>query len=279
MIEEVKMSKSNLIFMIITGMILFSSLVAGYGWLSSRDEVDIQAVSAANRLYEAGHYEEASKIYTQLIAQDVQSSAVYFNLGNTYYQQGDLGRAILNYQRAVQLDPRDKDIQSNLALARESAVDIYPQEPRGPVNLVAGLTGNWLTPNETAWLLLSLWFLFGFLVMIRTQLNSDGTRRIVEYGLLLTVVFLMIGGLSFGSRIYLEWMQPDGVIVAPVVAVSSAPNAKEYSDVKLHSGTQVQVKETFGDWIRLDLPGEDGDGWIPQDAIELIALNGGFNNT
>lgn len=273
------MSKRNLIVVIITGMILFSSLLAGYGWLSSRDQVDLQAVSAANRLYEAGNYGEASKIYTQLISQGVQSSAVYFNLGNAYYQQGDLGRAILNYQRAAHLDPRDKDIRSNLEMARDSAVDIYPQEPGGPIILVANLTGNWLAPNETAWLLLSLWFLLGFLVMIRAQLNSDGARRGVEYVLLLIVLFLMIGGLSFGSRVYIERMQPDGVIVAPVVAVSSAPNVEENSDFQLHSGTEVQVIETLGDWIRLELPGEDEDGWIPLEAIELIALDDGKVNT
>jgi len=273
------MSKRNLIVVITTGMILFSSLLAGYGWLSSRDQVDLQAVSAANRLYEAGNYDEASKIYTQLISQGVQSSAVYFNLGNAYYQQGDLGRSILNYQRAAHLDPRDKDIRSNLEMARDSAVDIYPQEPGGPIILVANLTGNWLTPNETAWLLLSLWFLLGFLVMIRAQLNSHGARHGVEYVLLLTVLFLMIGGLSFGSRVYLERMQPDGVIVAPVVAVSSAPNVEENSDFQLHSGTEVQVIETLGDWIRLELPGEDEDGWIPLEAIELIALDDGKVNT
>ena len=272
------MSKRNLIVVIITGMILFSSLLAGYGWLSSRDQVDIQAVSAANRLYEAGHYGEASKIYTQLISQGVQSSAVYFNLGNAYFQ-GDLGRAILNYQRAAHLDPRDKDIRSNLEMARDSAVDIYPHEPGGPIILVSNLTGKWLTPNETAWLLLSLWFLLGFLVMMRAQLNSDGARRGVEYILLLTVVFLLIGGLSFGSRVYLDRMQTDGVIVGPVVAVSSAPNVDENSDFQLHSGTEVQVIETLGDWIRLDLPGEEEDGWIPLEAIELIAFDDEIINT
>jgi hypothetical protein len=115
--------------------------------------------------------------------------------------------------------------------------------------------------------------------MIRAQLNSDSARRGVEYTLLLTVVFLMIGGLSFGSRVYLERIQPDGVIVAPVVAVSSAPNVEENSDFQLHSGTEVQVKETLGDWIRLDLPGEDEDGWIPLEAIELIAFDDGIINT
>lgn len=271
------MSKRKLIISIFIGTILFSSLVAGYGWLSRMDDVDLQAVSAANRLYEAGHYDEASKIYTQLVSQGVQSSVIYFNLGNTYYQQGDLGRAILNYQRAAHLDPRDRDIRFNLTLAREEAIDIYPQEPGGPLILVAGLTGNWFTPNETAWLLLILWFLLGYLIILRHQISSSGARRGVEYVLLLTIFFFMIFGLSFGSRVYLELTQPDGVIIAPVVAVSKAPNTEEYSELQLHSGTEVQVIETHGDWIRLDLPGENEDGWIPFEAIELIANEGGIH--
>ncbi|MCK5315853.1 MAG: tetratricopeptide repeat protein [Anaerolineales bacterium] len=265
------MPKRNLIFTIFMGIFLFASLVAGLGWLSRQDSVDIQALSAADHLYEAGHYNEATKIYTQLIAQGVQSSAVYYNLGNAYYQQGDLGRAILNYQRAAHLDPRDKNIQLNLALARQEAVNLYPQELGGPLKTLADLTGKWLTINETAWLVLSFWFVLGFLLIIRRQLRHAGSRSGVEYFLLLMLFIFLIGGLSFGSRIYLERAQPGGVIVAPVIAVSNAPSLEEPSELQLHSGTEVHIKETLGDWIRLDLPGENEDGWIPLEAVEFIA--------
>jgi hypothetical protein len=61
------------------------------------------------------------------------------------------------------------------------------------------------------------------------------------------------------------------VIVAPVVAVSSNPSAEQPTDLELHSGTEVHLRETHGDWIRLDLPGKSEHGWIPLEAVEFIA--------
>ena len=125
--------------------------------------------------------------------------------------------------------------------------------------------------DETAWLALSLWFAVGFLVVAWRQIQAGRLRNGVQYALFVVLLLLLIGGLTLGSRIYLERTLPGGVIIAPVVAVSSAPGAEQPTGFELHSGTEVHVRESQGDWIRLDLPGEADEGWIPSEAVEFIA--------
>ncbi|MCQ3980520.1 MAG: hypothetical protein DPW09_44490, partial [Anaerolineae bacterium] len=72
-----------------------------------------EAMRVANEDYEAGNYADAASIYEAIIASGLHNSNVYYNLGNAYFKQEDLGRAILNYRRAQRLDPRDADTTAN----------------------------------------------------------------------------------------------------------------------------------------------------------------------
>jgi tetratricopeptide (TPR) repeat protein len=55
------------------------------------------------------------------VAGGQESGNVYFNLGNAYFRAGDAGRAILEYERARRLLPRDPDTRANLDYARALA--------------------------------------------------------------------------------------------------------------------------------------------------------------
>jgi cytochrome c-type biogenesis protein CcmH/NrfG len=82
-------------------------------------------MQAANQLHEAGQYEDATTAYEHLVNQGVAESTLFYNLGNAYFKQGEVGRAILNYDRAARLNPRDADIQANRELARLQVVDQF----------------------------------------------------------------------------------------------------------------------------------------------------------
>ena len=78
----------------------------------------------ANGLYGDGKYAEAAAAYEQILAQGIESGAVQYNLGNAYLKAGDVGRAVLAYERARRLIPGDPDLAANLGFARESARDV-----------------------------------------------------------------------------------------------------------------------------------------------------------
>ncbi len=257
----------------IIGLILSAVFVFGILSLMQNGTIDLEALNAANQLYNAGHYSEAAAIYEQLISQGGRDSALYYNLGNAYAQQGDLGRAILNYQRAAQLAPRDQDIQNNLALARAQVVDAYPEVPKGPFDSLAKLTSGWLTLNETATFTLFVWFALGFAILTWRLLQPGKLQNSVRYAALALFLFVLVASLSLGSRILGESNQPEGIIVAPIVTVSSSPNEQQTTETQLHSGTEVNLLETNGDWIRFSVPGDAVKGWLPVEAVEMIALS------
>lgn len=264
--------KRNILWLVVIGLVL-SGLVFGIVKVTNRQRpADGDAISAANQLYAGGHYDEVVRIYEQLIAQGIEDDIIYFNLGNAYYRQGDLGRAVLNYSRAVELNPREDDYRANLELTRtkaQSAFGLENQAP-GPVSLVADLTANWLTLDETAVLALALWFAVGFLLLARSMLSQKNSRQALGVVIGMALFLLLLTGLSLGSRIISERQGPGGVVIAPVVAVYAEPADLSNSGYSLTSGIEVQIKETTGSWARLATAGEEFEGWIPLDAVELV---------
>ena len=69
---------------------------------------------AANEAYQHGKYEEAKVDYLQLVHTGHYSADLFYNLGNVWFKLGDPGRAILNYQRALLLNPELDEAKSNL---------------------------------------------------------------------------------------------------------------------------------------------------------------------
>jgi tetratricopeptide (TPR) repeat protein len=61
---------------------------------------------AANRAYQNGKYEEAKVDYLQMVRAGEYSADLFYNLGNVWFKLGDQGRSILNYDRALLLNPR-----------------------------------------------------------------------------------------------------------------------------------------------------------------------------
>ena len=114
--------KRSILSLLLIGLILLAGLLLTMTVLSPKVTADATAVDAANQLYSAGHYGEAIQLYETQVARGVQDSVLFYNLGNAYFQKGDVGRAVLNLERAAQLNPRDADIANNLALVREPAV-------------------------------------------------------------------------------------------------------------------------------------------------------------
>jgi hypothetical protein len=263
--------KKSIIVLTIVGISLLVILAAGTSLMTAGQPADTAAISAGNRLVAAGNYDEAIQVYEQLVAQDVHDSALFYNLGNAYYYRGDLGRAILNYERAAQLAPRDADIQANLALAREQAGDPFLASPSGPLGVMTGITQRWLNINETAVLALAFWFLAGAALFALRFARPGRTRKSLRYAALTGFFLVILFGMSLGARVYAERTQPEGIVIAPTIALSSEPGGQEGTGYSLTGGTAVNILETRGSWARLAAPDDSVEGWIPLDSVETVA--------
>lgn len=193
------MKRTFLVFPLI-GLALVAGLLMTSRALSSGVQADQRAVSAANALVESGHTAEAVQIYTQLVAQGVRDGALFYNLGNAYFQQGDLRRAIVSYEQAAQLTPRDPDVRQNLALARGQAKVAAPQ-PRGVLGALAETTSHWLTIDELALLALGAWFLLGLLLLAYRHFQPGNRPAALRYAAVIALFCVLITGISLASRV------------------------------------------------------------------------------
>ena len=74
-------------------------------------------------LYNNGKYNEAIVQFKLIIENKEHSEALYFNLGNSYYKINDIANSIYFYEKALKLNPKDRDILNNLAFSQNMLID------------------------------------------------------------------------------------------------------------------------------------------------------------
>ena len=72
----------------------------------------------ANKFYETKEYDSAAYYYEKITASHPDNAIVYYNLGNTYYRLNLIGPAVVNYERALRLEPSYKEAKDNLTLTQ-----------------------------------------------------------------------------------------------------------------------------------------------------------------
>src|SRR5213083_1879888 len=82
----------------------------------------------ANQEYAQGHFKEAISGYETLVRAGQWSANVFYDLGNAYFRTGNFGRAILNYERALALEPHHPEAAANLQIARDEARALEMQQ-------------------------------------------------------------------------------------------------------------------------------------------------------
>ena len=80
-------------------------------------------LTQANEAYGQEDYITAIELYEQTLREQGVSSDLYYNLGNAYYKHNEFAKAILNYERALLLNPGNEDARFNLEMANTHIVD------------------------------------------------------------------------------------------------------------------------------------------------------------
>ena len=218
----------------------------------------------ANQSYKVGNFQEAIDEYLRLIRSGHGGGQIYYNLGNAYFRAGQLGRAILEYERAKLLMPRDPDLNFNLSHARDQIRDAI-EEPRGFVEAAF----FWLKSfnlNELFWSFALLNLLLWTILIIRLFYKSEW----LYYLLLLILSSWFVSGFSFGLKYY--WISSDdrAVILKKEVDILAGPEEDDTVLFKLHEGTVVYQERSEDGWSLVRLP-DRKRGWVKSGATGLIS--------
>ena len=219
--------------------------------------------------YNEGMWQDACTDWSSILENGVESPELFYNIGNAYFKQQEYALAILNYERALKLDPSDPDARYNLEYLNTLIQDRVEEVPEFFVKTWLRKL-SYLMPSG-AWAAVSLISFAAALAMLMMfLLSSSGIRRKVGFFASLAFVAVALLALSSGLRQRSERMDSDeAVIMVPVSSVKSSPGNTSTDLFVLHEGTRVHLLDTVGDWTNIQLL--DGrQGWIPVSDMENI---------
>jgi len=247
----------------------FTILLALFFLYPAYGDPQQEAFEAANGVYESRDYEAAAAAYEQLLSEGYYSFELYYNLGNSYWKTGKTGYAILNYERALQLQPRDADLLHNLEIVRSALKDEIETLPpfflakwwNGLVKLLPG--GSW-----TVLSILSFWiFAAGIFFWLFGKERTHRKKGFLTAALFLVLTFLTFM-LAYSQRSSLTNSKA-AIILVSEIALMSAPDAESQKELDLHEGTKVIILDQIGAWLKVQLANGD-QGWLEQDVLEKI---------
>lgn len=242
----------------------------GGGEIQQPTAIPSQAVGAeqADQLAREGKFAEALQAYELLVAQGEVSAALYYNLGYCYFKQGMLGKSILNFERALRLNPADVDTQENLKMAYSLTDKMDVVEPIA-IERWWDSFKNSLSSDGWAWLFVLLFALTITGVALFFFHTSVSMRKTGFFSAIFLFV-LALFALSFSMQKRSEVLDSEeGIIMASSVTLSTSPDKNGSQMAVLHEGTHVTVIDQLGDWIEVKLV--DGNvGWLKVSDVEMI---------
>lgn len=251
------MKKTIILTFLIVGMGL------GTSWAMSRDEA-LEHFVKANLLYKQEKYQEAVQEYQQILQSGWESGPLYYNLGNSYFKAGDLGRAILNFSRAQRFLPRDADLKANLQFARAQSRGSFSEQAPGLWQRALQQVFAPLTQDELALLILGM--VAVVMVLHLGTLFFHWSPVVLRYGLWIGGLVLLVSLAGLGTRISYE---KDLGIIVTRTASRFEPRDGATSYFECYEGERVWSLQSQGEWVKVRR--SDGKtGWIRREDFAML---------
>ena len=214
----------------------------------------------ANIAYTRADYRLAINHYLTIAGKDGVSAPLLYNLANSYAATDQVGRAVLNYERALRLSPGDADIQANLDQVRRDA-GLYRDDKPLYERLAELLEADqWLMLSGAAFLLLAITALGANLVK---KISPGITRLIIISSLL--VIIATLPAVLFR---YQSWN--DGVVVGRETRLLISPFPEAASSGTIKAGRLVRPGKIHGNYVLVrDETGRNG--WLDLEDFKRIA--------
>jgi len=216
----------------------------------------------ANAEYKTGNYTQAISSYEQLVSQGLVSKELYYNLGNAYYNDNKLGHAILNFERALKLAPRDTNIRTNLDIANAEVELELLEVP--PFFLLRFLVSSsvWVI-LQIILVLLSLYSLYLYTL---SRNSSSKIRGLKMLAILLPL--LLVAYLAGRTAHHQEAVSEEGVILLSTQLLSEPLENSELLE-DLTPGVKVLLMDSLEEWYKVSLVNK-AQGWTRKDAVGII---------
>lgn len=233
----------------------------------------------ADSAYMNDNFAKATELYLEIAETEGTSSELYYNLGNSYYRQGKLGKAILYYERALRLDPSNKDARANLEFVNTKITDEPGDRGMFISNTVNGFAQK-IPANTWAGIALATFILLLGAVALYVFTSNITLRKTGFFGGIILLAICVVANIFASIATRYSTSSTDAVIIVPSTLLSTSPRVpKDRSEeaLLLHEGTVVQIIDsvttridsTSTKWYDVQVD-NNNRAWINGNAIERI---------
>lgn len=219
----------------------------------------------ANSLYEQGSYNEAIKQYNSILESGLESGNLYYNLGNCYFKKQELGKALLNYEKARRLIPRDLDLESNYEYACSLIKDVAIASKKSlPLRVLNNLFNKFTLDSLT--ILLDTFYI---LILVSILINLF-FRPFKKHALILTVfmgLFFIVGFAGLKRKIAL--LNKEAIVITKQADAKFEPMDKATTYFTLYEGMKVEVIASKDNWHKVRRQ-DNKSGWIENSALAIF---------
>lgn len=230
-----------------------------------------QAFEQANALYNDGKYAEAIDKYESILESGTHSAELYFNLGNANYKLNNIAPSIYYYEKALQLEPNDKETQNNLSFSQNMTIDAIEKVPNVGFSRIVKNIINTFKTDTWAKIAVGAVFLF-MLIFLAYHFSYTSSKKRIAF--VTSIISLFIACFSVAMAFQKDSLNKKNnpaIIFVQESRVKTDPNQSSEEVFRLHEGTKVQVLETYDDWKKIQLS-DNSTGWVPSKDIKLLKL-------
>ncbi len=225
--------------------------------------------SRANEAYQNSDFATAIHYYTEIVNQGNEGAILFYNLGNSYYKNGENAKAILWYERALRLAPQNEDIQHNLLFVNQTLIDKIDKIPQVfIVKLWDNISKSMTSRN---WAIASIVFsflIFSFIALLILS-GRQWVRMLSFFSIIITSI-LLIFSILFAVRENNRYQKmPEAIIMESVVTTKSTPTESSSNLFVIHAGLKVSITDQVGEWYEIKI--QNGEkGWVEINCLEII---------
>lgn len=239
----------------------------------------LEEAETAYQKQDKKEFEKALKLYREVLTTDGASSELYYNIGNTYYRLGNIGKAVLYYERALRLDPSNKDARANLDFVN-SNIKGLPEDNSSFVSNINNNIKAIASPNGWAIITLVLFLIIIGCVATYLFVSNVTLRRIGFYsGFAFIALFVYSFVIAWQTASAPENHEV-GIVIASDARLTSNPNSekgKKEKAVTIPEGAKINIIDSLATpndqvtslWYKIELAGGT-EAWIDSKAVERI---------
>ena len=216
----------------------------------------------ANSSYNNENYDLAISYYDSIIAQGLESKELYYNLANSWYLKGNIPLAILNYEKALKINPYHTFSIYNLEIA-EKRINKLEQLPTLKISYWANKLIKIASLNLWSFIfLLSIWISCFFAYRFINYRSKFNFKIVIISGLICLFLYA-----SFNTK--KNQYNTKVAIVTNNTELFIEPNKQAKKILDLSSGNKIVILNQSENWIYVALPNGD-KGWISDNTVSYI---------